>query len=120
MIPLVLEDADGSLRFLVHPEWRRIVELKDLDYFESLPRDFIQSAQLHPQDLFKQISSLSVGPLLTRARGKDISDHPDLLIHCSGFVEGRGRLDVFRVMVCGRDSNVRLARPSHPVLSPRL
>jgi hypothetical protein len=61
MILLVLEAADGCLRFLAHPEWRRIVRPKDLGYFESLLRDFLERAQRHPQDLFKQISSLFVG-----------------------------------------------------------
>jgi hypothetical protein len=87
MTLLVLEDADGNLRFLVHPKWRRIVAPEDLEYFKSLLLDLSERAQLHPQELFKQVSSLSVGPLVTRETGEKISDHPDLLTQCSSFVE---------------------------------
>ena len=86
-ILLVLEDFDGTLRVLVHPGWRQIVKAQDLDYIESLLKDFPERAALHPGDLFAQLSSLAVGPLITHETGERISDYPALAQLCSGFVQ---------------------------------
>jgi hypothetical protein len=83
----VLEDGEGSLRFLVHPELRAIVADNDLFYLESLFKDFLERAMLRPVALFKQISSLGVGPLVTQETGSNISDYPHLLNLCSRFVK---------------------------------
>lgn len=87
MVLLVLKDAGGNLIFRVEPEWRKIVQIADLDYFESLLLDLPQRAQSHPDDLFEQISSLSVGPLITRETGAHILNHPDLLAQSEHFVK---------------------------------
>jgi hypothetical protein len=79
VILLVLEDGKSGLQFLAHPDWRRIVEAEDLDYIESLLQDFKGRAKLHPGALFKQVSSLQVGPLVTHEVGSRISDHPPLI-----------------------------------------
>jgi hypothetical protein len=84
---LVLKDEDGSLRLLVHPEFRTIVRKEDLDYIESVLNDFKERARSHPAELFLQISTLGVGPLLTRESGLNLSDHPSMLEHASQFVE---------------------------------
>jgi hypothetical protein len=84
---LVFEDAKEGLRILVHPEWRKIILSEDIDYIDSLLRDFLERAKLHPEALFKQLSSLGVGPLVTHTTGKSVSDHPALLELCSSFVE---------------------------------
>jgi hypothetical protein len=83
----VLEDAKEGLRFLVHPEWRRIILSEDVDYIDSLLRDFVERAKLHPGALFKHLSSLGVGPLVTHVTGKSVSDDPALSELCSSFVE---------------------------------
>ena len=83
---LVLEDEQGNLRFLVHPQLRSIVTDRDLSYLESLLGDFVERAKLHPAALFKQLSSLGVGPLVTHETGSSLSDHPPLLNLCSRFV----------------------------------
>jgi hypothetical protein len=83
----VLEDEEGNLRFLVHPELRAVVSGNDLPYLESLFKDFIERAELHPAALFKQLSSLGVGPLVTKEVGSNISDHPLLLKLYSRFVQ---------------------------------
>jgi len=87
VILLVLRDEEGDLRFLVHPELRNIVQEEDSTYVESLLRDFQVRAQLHPDALFEQISSLSVGPLVTHEAGSDLSNHPQLGQLCSKFVQ---------------------------------
>lgn len=87
VVLLVLKDGDGSLRFLIHPELRAIVTENDLPYIQSLLQDFHERAKLHPEALFKQLSSLGVGPLVTHAAGPSISEHPALLEMYSSFVQ---------------------------------
>jgi hypothetical protein len=86
-ILVVLWNEDRSLRILVHPELRTIVQGDDWVYLESLLKDFRARAELDPDALFKQISSLNVGPLVTKDVGSKISDHPSLLELCSHFVQ---------------------------------
>jgi hypothetical protein len=75
---LALRDAEGSLRFRVHPELRSIVHEDDLAYLESLLSDFVGRAKKDPEALFKQISSLGVGPLLTYEAGSALSEFPEI------------------------------------------
>jgi hypothetical protein len=82
----VLENGEGNLRFLVHPELHTVVKDNDLSYLESLFKDFLERAKLNPASLFNQLSSLGVGPLVTHDAGSNISDHPHLLNLCSRFV----------------------------------
>lgn len=86
MILLVVEDSDGDLQFLVHPNWRKIVQRDDLNYIESLLLDFPERARVHPRELMIQLSSLSVGPLVTLEAGQDFSDHPLLAEMCKDFL----------------------------------
>jgi hypothetical protein len=78
VVLIVLKDEEGNLSFFVDPELRTIVESEDLAYFESLLEDFREQAKLHPEELFKQLCSLGVGPLVTHKAGERISDHPHL------------------------------------------
>lgn len=75
----MLRDARGDLRFLVDPGWRATVREEDRQYLESLLGDFLERAKEQPENLFKQLSSLEVGPLVTQETGEQISDHPGLL-----------------------------------------
>ena len=87
VVLLVLRDEKGSLRFLIHPELRAVVQESDWAYLESLLQDFLKRAKLHPEALFKQLCSLGAGPLVTQKVGSSISDHPPLLKLCSHFVQ---------------------------------
>jgi hypothetical protein len=84
---LVLKDASGDLRFLVDPGWRAVVQEEDREYLESLLGDLLERAKEQPETLFKQLSSLEVGPLVTEEAGEQISDHPRLLELSSRFVQ---------------------------------
>jgi hypothetical protein len=84
---LVLRSEDESLQFFIHPEWRNIVQEEDLAYIEALLRDFLARAKQHPAALFKQISSLGVGPLVTQLVGSDISEYPSIQELSSIFVQ---------------------------------
>lgn len=68
-------DEEENLRFLVGRNWRALVEEEDVNFIESLMRDFQERAKMHPKELFKQVSSLGVGPLVTHEVGPRISDH---------------------------------------------
>jgi len=83
----VLRDARGDLRFLVDPGWRAVVRAEDREYLESLLGDFLERAKQQPATLFKQLSSLGVGSLVTQETGEQISDHPNLLELSSRFVQ---------------------------------
>jgi len=83
----VLENAAGDLRFLVDPGWRTLVKSEDTDHIESLWVDFGERADLDPASLFKQLSSLGVGPLTVHEAGERISDRPALLELVSRFVQ---------------------------------
>ena len=87
VILLVLEDGKGGMRFLIHPDWRAIAHAEDMDYIESLLQDFLERAKLHPEALFKQLSSLGVGLLVAHEAGESISEYPVLLELCSKFVQ---------------------------------
>lgn len=87
VILLVLRDEAGNLRFMAHPNWRAIVQAEDLEYIDTLLRDFLERANLHPDVLFKHISSLAVGPLVTQEVGVSISGNALLLEQCSHFVQ---------------------------------
>lgn len=66
VIVIALMDEAGSLRFLVNPDIESIVLADDLTYIQSLLEDFIERAKYEPRDLFKQLCSLGVGPLVTK------------------------------------------------------
>ena len=84
---IVLRDARGDLRFLVDPGWTTVVQAEDVEYLGSLLRDFLERAKEQPAALFKQLSSLAVGPLVTEATGGNIAEHPDLQELSSPFVQ---------------------------------
>ena len=86
-ILLVLEDANGWLRFLVHPDWRSLVQFADVKYINDILIDFLERAQDNPEALFEQLSSLGAGPLVALQTGQQISDHPSLFGLMPQFVQ---------------------------------
>lgn len=83
---LVLEEG-GNLRIFVHPELRTVVTKNDLAYIEALLQDFLERSKLHPAALFKQLSSLGVGPLVANEVGENLLGNPPILELSSRFVE---------------------------------
>ena len=75
---LVLKDKEDSLRILIHPDFRTIVLPEDSTYLDSLLKDFLERAKLHPAALFKHLSSLGVGPLVTQEVGSYPSEDPSI------------------------------------------
>lgn len=87
VIVLVLRDVTSKLCFLVHPELRKIVQIEDVGYIQSLLRDFLERAKLYPEELFQQTSSLGVGPLVTYVVGQNLQDYPELQEFYTSFVQ---------------------------------
>jgi hypothetical protein len=86
-ILLAFEDVNGGLQFLVHQNWRSLVQLEDVNYIDGLLIDFLDRAEEQPAALFAQVSSLGVGPLVTQQTGQRISDYPSLSEQFSQFVK---------------------------------
>jgi hypothetical protein len=72
---LVLESGK-SLNFFLSPKWRNFVQAEDLEYVELFIEDVQQRAPGLPKQLFDQLSSLSLGPLVTREAGSNFSEQP--------------------------------------------
>jgi len=87
VVLLVLRDEDGSLSFFVYPELRSIVKGEDIAYIEDLLQDFVGRAEEHPAELFKQLSSLGVGPLVTYEAGLNFAEYPSLVAMLPRFVQ---------------------------------
>ena len=64
MILLVVEDQTG-VELFAPANFRSLVGKADLAYFEQLIRDLPRRAELNPKLLFDQLSSLSVGTVVT-------------------------------------------------------
>jgi 5'-deoxynucleotidase YfbR-like HD superfamily hydrolase len=63
---------NNEIHILVHPDCRTLVQGQDLDYLKELFASFIERANEDPLALFKQLSSLSVGCLVTKCTGTKV------------------------------------------------
>jgi hypothetical protein len=62
--------SDIGLSLFISSRWREIVAHEHLDYLRSLLEDFALREKSDPGGLFQQITSLEVGPLVTRHVGE--------------------------------------------------
>lgn len=83
----MLITGDSNLRFLVNPELRTIVQNDDLEHIQSLLKDFLERAKQEPAALFKQLSSLGIGSLVTQDVGSNLADDSSLQELSLRFVE---------------------------------
>lgn len=83
----MLCDEEGKLRFFVHPNLATVLLEEDFEYIQSLLADFLDRATHDPASLFKQLSSIGMGPLVTQDVGSDIASDPSLEELLSKFVE---------------------------------
>lgn len=75
-LPIVLvaiQDDQEQLHLFAASNLETIVESADLGYVHSIFSDFRERAQIDPHSLFTQLSSLSLGPLVTETVGSDSS-----------------------------------------------
>lgn len=83
----MFKETEGNLRFLVHPELRSIIQKEDLPYTESLLIDFLERSKQEPDALFKQLSSLGVGTLVTQDVGMDLDTNDGIRELSARFIE---------------------------------
>lgn len=76
-----------GLRLLVSPEWQQIVHPSDHAYITAILADFHERAQLAPEALLEQASSLTVGPLVTHTCGIRLEEYPELHTLSLAFIE---------------------------------
>ena len=65
IVLLFLRTSSGALRVLSHRNWQNIVRPGEMEYVRELMDDFRVRARCSPDALFRQVASLSVGPLRT-------------------------------------------------------
>jgi hypothetical protein len=65
---VTLSAAEEAVLYL-RPDWRSVAEPRDHEYLESIFRDFENRLRTDPGVLFRQISKLSVGPIVTKVVG---------------------------------------------------
>lgn len=63
-----IKDRAG-LRLYAHPALGQQISDRDRHYVEELVKDLVQRSKQDPEDVFRQLSSLSVGPLITDESG---------------------------------------------------
>lgn len=71
---LVLKDEQDKLRFFVNPEWRTIALEQDSEYIKTLIEDLLERSKVDPDALFKQITSLGVGPIVAEEVGSSLDN----------------------------------------------
>jgi signal transduction histidine kinase len=86
-VVLVVRDAKGDLDFLVSPNLQQIVQRDDLQYVNDFLLEFLERARRYPDTLFLQLSSLTVGPLVTHKVGLTGVDDEYLISYCAEFVD---------------------------------
>lgn len=82
----MLFDERADLRIFVPPLLREIVIEDDLPFVGSLFGDFLVRAKEHPDELFRQLSCLNLGPLVTFEVESQLSAHPHLLALVQSFI----------------------------------
>ena len=78
LILIFSAEDDGRSEVRVHPDWAELVSPCDIAYFQSLLPDLKVRADQDSEGLFKQLSSLGVGPLVTLVTGCDMRSDPAL------------------------------------------
>jgi hypothetical protein len=66
VILLAVKDAE-ELRLYLHHDLKQQIPESDLTYFDALMKDLLRRLKESPDDVFEQLSNLSVGPIVTDA-----------------------------------------------------
>ena len=87
VIAIVQRSELDAFHIRVRPNWQLVVEPEDYPVLQSLFDDFKQRAKDNLDDLFRHISDLGIGPLVTYDAGKDLANCPELLALFHRFIE---------------------------------
>ena len=69
VVLVAFERGRGDLCLLIHRRWHEIVPPDYLDYMNSLLADVCHRASADPNRLFRQLETLTVGPIVTSEVG---------------------------------------------------
>ena len=72
------------------PDWRDLVSAEDRVLVVSVLADIAERALVEPQAVFKQLSELSAGPLITHKTGPELSLDPELAAIYDRFTDLQG------------------------------
>jgi hypothetical protein len=86
VIILLSFSPQRTLDVRVHPAWRRIVGRDHQEYVREVISDFRLRSRIDSESLIKQAAELSVGPLVTYARGADLYGNPDIVSLSEWFI----------------------------------
>jgi hypothetical protein len=81
----VTRSVEDEICIGVHPDWRNVVKYQDHELIQALFGDFRERAELDPDGLLKQLSSLAVGHLVTYDAGLALADRPELRVLFESF-----------------------------------
>jgi hypothetical protein len=84
---ILVRDYEGESRVLARPHWTDVVDRDDKEYIDEMLSDFEARLRREPNNLLRQVSSLSAGPLITYAAGPRLVDHPELFALCAVFAD---------------------------------
>lgn len=87
LLAFVTSSSDGEVALHIRPRWEEIVGSCDRSYLEVLFRDFKDRAKSDPELMFRMLSSLAVGPLVTYDAGSDLNEHPEYRALWASFAE---------------------------------
>ena len=79
LLLLILEEDGGCISIYVDAQELELVQRSDSGYINSLLGYLPEIARVKPVQLFKQLSSLNCGPLVTAAVWSCDSEHHPLL-----------------------------------------
>ena len=87
VILIAIEAPEADLLLLIDPRWEEFVLPEDRSYLSELWADSKERVQIDPKNLFKQLITLSVGPLIVHETGTSIEHNPRLWKLASEFEE---------------------------------
>lgn len=87
VVLLACEDGQDGWAFLVSPDFWQVVHEGDLQIINDFRLDLSARARRYPGALFLQLSSMSVGPLVTHKVGLTGDDDQYLIARCAEFVD---------------------------------
>jgi hypothetical protein len=85
VITILVELRSGAWKLLVRHGWRKVVASDDQRYVGELLADMKSRISVDPNSLFQQLSSLSVGPLITHSVGGQVHDNPQMAVMLRNF-----------------------------------
>lgn len=64
-VVLVAVKQGHAISFYVPPRWQEQISSSDWGYMDDLLHDLVERAHSQPDEVFEQLSNLSVGPIVT-------------------------------------------------------